>query len=103
MRHKLVIDEFVEDSGEDGEEGYGSVEDGIFSVCMFVRFNDFCDFEWVWVLVVVDRCDKVLSLSFSSDVLSISRRSLGSSFQIREYSLANGFILLRWFLLLLGM
>ena len=36
MRHKLVIDEFVEDSGEDGEEGYGSVEYGIFSVCMLV-------------------------------------------------------------------
>lgn len=36
MRYKLVIDEFVEDSGEDGEEGYGSVVDGIFSVCMLV-------------------------------------------------------------------
>ncbi len=44
MLHYLIVDERVEDLGDDGEEGYGSVEAGESSVFLFEEFYDFCYF-----------------------------------------------------------
>ena len=52
--HELFVDEGVEELGDDWEEGDGSVEFGEGSVFFLEEFDDFCQFERVWVFMFVD-------------------------------------------------
>ena len=51
--HELVVDECVLELGYDGEEGDGSVELRELSVLFLEEFDDFGEFECVWVVVFV--------------------------------------------------
>jgi len=50
----LVVDEGVEEFGDDGEEGDGAVVLGVGFVFLLVELDDLCDLQWVWVVVFVD-------------------------------------------------
>ena len=52
--HELVVDEGVEEFGDDGEEGDGAVVLGVGFVFLLVELDDLCDLQWVWVVVFVD-------------------------------------------------
>ena len=51
--HELFVDEGVEEFGDDWKEGDGSVEFGVCSVFFLEEFDDFGEFECVWVVVFV--------------------------------------------------
>ena len=72
MLHDLIVDEGVEDLGDDGEEGYGSVEAGESAVFLFEEFYGFCYFKWVWVGVFADGLVVELSEDGSEEVFEVS-------------------------------
>lgn len=52
--HDLVIEEGVEEFGDDGKERDGAVVFGEGFVFLFVEFDYFGEFEGVWVFLFLD-------------------------------------------------
>ena len=78
MLHELIVDNGVEEFGNDGEEGYGAKIYGQCCVSTFVQFDEFGVLECVRVLCFFDRLVEERGEDGGEEVAEVSDNGWGN-------------------------